>query len=64
MSFQNYDQFQGQPPPEQTGAPAAQPDMGQQMDTSGPGFPAGGMGPPGGPPQDGQQDGSGKTTLW
>ncbi|KAF2681045.1 RNA-binding domain-containing protein [Lentithecium fluviatile CBS 122367] len=64
MSFNNYDQFQGQPTGEQAGAPAAQPDMGQQMDTSGGGFPAGNMGAPGGPQQDGQQDGSGKTTLW
>jgi hypothetical protein len=63
MSYQNFDQFQAQPTGEQPGAQPAQPDMGQQMDPSGPGFPAGNMGPPGGP-QDGQQDGSGKTTLW
>lgn len=64
MSFQNDYAFQGQPTGEQAGAPAPQPDLGQPMDTSAPGFPAGNMGAPGGAPQDQQQDGSGKTTLW
>jgi len=64
MSFQNYDSFPGQPTAEPTGAPAPQPDLGQPMDTSAPGFPAGNMGGPAGAPQEGQQDGSGKTTLW
>lgn len=64
MSFQNYESFQGQPTGEQAGAPAPQPDMGQPMDTSAPGFPAANMGAQGGAPQEGSQDGSGKTTLW
>jgi len=64
MSFNNYDQFQGQPTGDQQGPPAQQPDMGQQMDNSAAGFPQGNMGAPGGPQQDGQQDGPGKTTLW
>jgi hypothetical protein len=54
MSFQNYDQFQGQPSA----------DLGQQMDASGNGFPPqGNMGPPGSSGGDGQS-GTGKTTLW
>lgn len=66
MSFQNYDQFQGQPSGEQPNQTGSQPDLGQQMDTSGNGFPP--QGSAGGPPgssggPDGQQ-GAGKTTLW
>jgi hypothetical protein len=52
MSFQNYDQFQGQPQGEQPHQAGSQPDLGQQMDTSGNGF----------PPQGNM--GAGKTTLW
>jgi hypothetical protein len=64
MSFQNYDQFQGQPTGEQPGQAGSQPDLGQQMDTSGNGFPPqGGMGPPGSAGGDGSS-GAGKTTLW
>lgn len=64
MSFQNYDNFQGQPNAEQPGAPTAQSDLGQQLDNNQQAFSAGNMGGPGGPPQEGQQDGSSKTTLW
>lgn len=65
MSFNNYDQFQGQPTAEQQGAPTAQPDMGQPLDNPGAGFPPATMGgAPGGPQQDGQSDVQGKTTLW
>jgi hypothetical protein len=63
MSFQNYDQFQGQPSGEQPNQAGSQPDL-QQMDTSGNGFPPqGNMGPPGSAGGDGQS-GTGKTTLW
>ena len=55
---------QGQPTGEQPGAFASQTDLGQAMDTSAPGFPTGNMGGPAGAPQEGQQDGSNKTTLW
>ncbi|CAI6339260.1 unnamed protein product [Periconia digitata] len=64
MSFQNYDNFQGQPSAEQPGAPAPQSDMGQQLDNNQQAFAAGNMGGPGPSPQEGQQDGSSKTTLW
>lgn len=66
MSFQNYDQFQGQPQGEQNNQ-TPQPDLGQQMDTSGNGFPPqGNMGPPdnAGADGQGQGQGAGKTTLW
>ena len=65
MSFQNYDQFQGQPQGEQPNQTGSQPDLGQQMDASGNGFPQQGSagGPPGSSGGDGQQ-GAGKTTLW
>jgi RNA recognition motif-containing protein len=63
MSFQNFDGFQGQPTGDQTGAPAPQADLGQPMDNSASGFPAN-IGAPGGAPQEQQQDGTGKTTLW
>ncbi|KAH7086364.1 hypothetical protein FB567DRAFT_444995 [Paraphoma chrysanthemicola] len=65
MSFQNYDQFQGQPTGEQPGQSGSQPDLGQQMDTSGNGFPPqGNMGPPGSAGGPDGQSGAGKTTLW
>lgn len=65
MSFQQYDQFQGQPTGEQQ-QQTPQPDMGQQMDTSGNGFPPQGQmgGPPGSAGGDGSGQGAGKTTLW
>lgn len=65
MSFQNYDQFQGQPQGEQPNQTGSQPDLGQQMDASGNGFAQQGSagGPPGSSGGDGQQ-GAGKTTLW
>jgi hypothetical protein len=60
MSFNNYDQFQGQPSGEQSNQ---EQDLGQQMSSDGNGFqPQGNMGPPGsagGPGGDGA-----KTTLW
>jgi hypothetical protein len=64
MSFNAEYGQQGQPTGEQPGAFASQTDLGQSMDTSAPGFPAGNMGGPAGAPQEGQQDGSNKTTLW
>jgi hypothetical protein len=65
MSFQNYDQFQGQPQGEQPHQPGSQPDLNQQMDTSGNGFPPqGDMGPPGSSGGPDGQSGAGKTTLW
>jgi hypothetical protein len=65
MSFQNYDQFQGQPTGEQPNQAGSQPDLGQQMDTSGNGFPPqGNMGPPGSSGGPDSQSGTGKTTLW
>jgi len=64
MSFQNYDNFQGQPNAEQPGAPAPQTDMGQPLDNNQQAFAAGNMGGPGSAPQEGQQDGTSKTTLW
>ncbi|KAL5429374.1 hypothetical protein PMIN04_000178 [Paraphaeosphaeria minitans] len=64
MSFNNDFAQQVQPSAEQQGGFAPQPDLSQPMDTSAPGFPQGGMGGPAGVPQDGQQDGSSKTTLW
>lgn len=64
MSFNNDYAQQGQPNPEQPGGFAPQPELGQPMDTSAPGFPSGNMGGPAGAPQDGQQDGTNKTTLW
>ncbi|KAJ4292595.1 hypothetical protein N0V90_009258 [Kalmusia sp. IMI 367209] len=57
MSFQNDFAQQGQPTGEQPGGFAPQADLGQPMDTSAPGFPAGAQ-------QEGQQDGNNKTTLW
>lgn len=63
MSFQQYDQFQGQPQGEQPNQSGSQPDL-QQMDISGNGFPPqGNMGPPGSAGGDGQSS-AGKTTLW
>lgn len=64
MSFQNDFAQQGQPTGEQPGAFAAQPDMGQPMDTTAPGFPAGNIGGMPGAPQEGQAEGGNKTTLW
>ena len=63
MSFNPDFAQQGQPTPEQAGGFAPQPDLSQGMDTSAPGFPTG-PGGPAGAPQEGQQDGSNKTTLW
>ena len=64
MSFQNYDQFQGQPSGEQPNPNASQPDLTQQIGISGNGFPPqDNMGPPGSAGGDGQS-GAGKTTLW
>ena len=63
MSFNNDFAQQVQPSGEQQGGFAPQADLGQSMDTSAPGFPQGNMGGPPGS-QDGQQDGSNKTTLW
>jgi hypothetical protein len=69
MSFQNYDGFQGQGQvPEQTGPPPQQqPDMGQQINSNGGGFPPANMGANMGVPGQGgpeQQGGDAKTTLW
>jgi hypothetical protein len=65
MSFPNYDQFQGQPTGEQLNQTGSQPDLGQQQDASGNGFPPQGhMGPPGSAGGPDSQSGSGKTTLW
>jgi hypothetical protein len=64
MSFQNYEQYQQQPTGEQQNQ-TPQPEMGQQMDQSGNGFPQQpNMGPPGSAGGDGQGQGAGKTTLW
>jgi hypothetical protein len=64
MSFNNDFAQQGQPTAEQSGGFAPQADLGQPMDTSASGFSTGNMGGPPGAPQDGQQDGNSKTTLW
>ena len=64
MSFNNDYAQQGQPTGEQPGAFASQTDLGQPMDNPAPGFPAGNMGGPAGAPQEGQDGGSNKTTLW
>lgn len=64
MSFQNYDQFQGQPTGEQPNGGAPQQDLSQAMDTSGNGFPPQGNMGPGAAGPDGQGQGAGKTTLW
>jgi hypothetical protein len=58
MSFQNYEQYQGQPTGEQPNPAASQGDLGQPMD------PQGNMGPPGSAGPDGNSQGAGKTTLW
>lgn len=69
MSFQNYENFQGQPPAEGEGAPGGQggqqpqQQMGQPMENSGGQFQGGNMGGPGSaggePPSS-----DNKTTLW
>lgn len=72
MSFQNYDSFQGQPPPEaNNGAPGTQgaeeqqQQFAQPMDASAGQFPPGGNGgPPGTSPSGPPTDGGAKTTLW
>jgi hypothetical protein len=64
MSFQNYEQYQGQPTGEQPNPAASQGDLGQPMDTQGGFPPQGNMGPPGSAGPDGNGQGAGKTTLW
>ncbi|KAF2006518.1 RNA-binding domain-containing protein [Amniculicola lignicola CBS 123094] len=65
MSFNNMNNFQGQPQPEQTGAPGGagvpnqQGEMGQQIDNG-----AGGFAPNMGGPGSDQAGNDGKTTLW
>lgn len=68
MSFSNYDNFQGQPPAEDGGAPGAAgsqsqtSQMQQSMEGSGQ-FQGAAPGAPGGPGVD-QQGNDSKTTLW
>lgn len=69
MSFQNYEQFQGQPGPQDpgsagTGVPQQQDNSmgGPQMDNSAVPFQGGNVGEPGS--AGGQQGGDVKTTLW
>src|SRR5947209_1770508 len=69
MSFQNYDQFQGQQPtvdanaPGDAGAQQQQPQMGQPIESAAGQFQGGNMGAPGSA-GDQQPGGESKTTLW
>ena len=69
MSFSNYDNFQGQPAPEDSGAPGAptsqpqQHQMGQPMENSSGQYQGAAPGVPGGLGVD-QQGSDSKTTLW